>query len=304
MRLLVIGYGSIGARHSRVAAEMGLNVACVTRNLECPYPIFSDLKEAVDQFDPQFAVIANPTANHLDALLSLRELGFQGKILIEKPIFEKELPTIPRHDPLIFVAYNLRFHPLVASLRSVVNDENLLTATFIAGQYLPDWRPSVDYRSSYSAHKNLGGGVLRDLSHEIDLALWLCGDPIRLTALGGHFSQLEINSDDVYTILSCNERCQSTTISINYLERSAKRIITLNTGDKSISLDLIAGQLSVNAELVEQGIFDRDLTYRMQLEAFTGNGPNALCTLDQGLVVLKFIEQSETASAQKSWVEC
>ena len=304
MRLLVIGHGSIGARHSRISSEMGLEVACVTANLQCPYPIFSDLQEALDLFKPYLVIVANATAHHRSTLLSLRELGFKGKILIEKPIFDKDIAGVSADDSLVFVAYNLRFHPLITQLRKIIDGQALLTAAFNAGQYLPTWRPGVDYRHSYSAYHDQGGGVLRDLSHEIDLALWLCWAPKRLSAIGGHFSQLEIQSDDVYTILSANERCQSTLIAINYLERGAKRSIALNTPEMSIALDLIAGELRVNSELIEQGSFERDSTYRMQLEAFISDRAGNLCTLKQGLAVLRFIENGEKAATQKTWIEC
>ena len=303
MRLLVIGYGSIGARHSRIAHEMGLEVACVTSNLQCPYPIFSSLHEALNQFEPQLVIIANATGHHRSTLLSLRELGFKGKVLVEKPIFDKCIGVVSQADPLVFVAYNLRFHPLITQLRKIIDGQALVTASFIAGQYLPSWRPDVDYRDSYSAHLSQGGGVLRDLSHEIDLALWLCGSSNSLTAMGGRFSQLEIQSDDVYTILSSNERCQSTLIAINYLERSPKRFINLNTAELSISLDLIAGELTVNSERIEQGHFERDVTYRMQLEAFIGEKNGNICTLKQGLEVLDFIENCEKASMRKTWIK-
>jgi len=301
MRILIIGYGSIGARHSRVAASLGMNVACVSGNLECPFPRFESISAAIERFTPDRVIIANPTAQHAQSLRDLQTSGFTGPVLIEKPVFSGIENATVSGDCPVYVAYNLRFHPLVQQLRALLAELELHTAVFQAGQYLPQWRPASDYRQSYSARAHMGGGVLRDLSHEIDLALWLCGPSQRVAALGGHFSDLQIDSDDAYSMLSVNERCPSVSILINYLERIPRRQININGRDLSISLDLINGTLSRNSEVTQIAV-ERDVTYIAQLQAFADQDTSSLCTLQQGLEVVRFIDAAEQASSTHRWI--
>jgi predicted dehydrogenase len=301
MRILVVGYGSIGARHSRIAASLGMQVACVSRNETCPHPRFESIADALHRFAPDRVLIANATAEHADAVAALLNAGFAGSVLIEKPIFDS-LDVLPDTGPMrIYTAYNLRFHPLVQALRAHVADKPLFCASFRAGQHLPQWRPAMDYRRSYSASKEMGGGVLRDLSHEIDLSLWLCGPAIRVAALGGHFSDLEIDSDDVYSTLSVHARCPVVSVGINYLDRKPQRIISLNGPDLSAALDLVGGTLTVNGETTQIAA-ERDVTYRAQLEAFACDDASTLATLAEGLDVVRFVDAAELAATDSRWV--
>lgn len=299
--LLVIGYGSIGARHSRLAMAMGASVACVTANATVPFPRFASVADALAQFRPDHVLIANPTSQHLPTLEQLERAQFNGRVLIEKPLSAEwdacqPLPRMPA-----FIAYNLRFHPLVQCLRACVGTRPLDSASFYAGQHLPQWRPGADYRRSYSARRDQGGGVLRDLSHELDLALWLCGAVQRVTALGGHFSALEIDSDDVFSILSSHARCPAVSITINYLDQIPHRSIIINAQGLTAHLDFLAGTLNINGEnMVYNG--ERDGTYTAQLQAFLDGDAGVLCSFSEGQQVMHFIAAVEAASASQSWI--
>jgi predicted dehydrogenase len=87
---------------------------------------------------------------------------------------------------------------------------------------LPDWRPHTDYRQSYSAQAELGGGVHLDLIHEIDYVAYLLGFPERSFGFAQHASDLEINSTDIarYVYLYTNKTAG---ITLNYYRRDATR---------------------------------------------------------------------------------
>ena len=303
MKTLVIGYGSIGQRHARLLVELGCQVAVMSRRSIEFSPSYADLSEALACWQPDYVVVANRTSEHHQTIEALVQYGFQGRVLVEKPLFDKpsELPAHAFFQAA--VAYNLRCHPLLTRLKSFLSDSaNLFTASIYVGSYLPDWRPNTDYRQGYSAKKNEGGGVLRDLSHELDYALWLFGPWRKLTALCGHFSPLEIDSDDACSLLMETERCPLVSIHMNYLDRVPRREISVNTDQHTVRVDLIKNTLEINGV---QEVFSvaRDDTYRAQHQAMLDGNVEGLCTLGEAMETLFTIETAEQAALSHRWIE-
>ena len=201
MNCLIIGYGSIGARHANILKEMWHSVHVVSKRDVKDFPCYKSIKEAVQNRDFDYVVISNETYNHYNSFIELNELGYSGKLLIEKPVFLEPRPTPQSDFENVFVAYNLRFHPVIQKLHEFLNGKEIYSIQVYVGQYLPDWRPGTDYTRSYSASKAQGGGVLRDLSHELDYINWIAGGWKRVAAIGGKFSDLQIDSDDVFVLL-------------------------------------------------------------------------------------------------------
>ena len=265
-------------------------------------PHYSDLSKALSDWQPEYVVVANRSNEHYQSIESLARQGFQGRVLIEKPLFERPL-AIPYHGfSLATVAYNLRCHPLIIRLKSLLDDSvQLVTADIHAGSYLPGWRPNTDYRQSYSAKKAQGGGVLRDLSHELDYALWLFGPWRRLTATGGHLSPLEIDSDDAYTLLMETQRCPMISIHMNYLDRVSHREILVNTDQHTIHVDLINNTIAVNG-VIESVSAGQDDTYRTEHQAMLTGNAEGLCTLEEAMETLATIQAAERAAMSHTWI--
>ena len=172
MKALVIGFGSIGARHARILEELGCQVAVVSRrDVEFLF-VYPTLNAALDSESPDIIVVANETSAHVEMLKLAATLGFKGTMLIEKPVFSQmhALPPLPFNST--YIAYNLRFHPVIQRLKALLSMEKVFSVQAYVGQYLPEWRPSIDYRKSYSANIALGGGALRDISHELVFISW------------------------------------------------------------------------------------------------------------------------------------
>ena len=301
MRALVIGYGSIGSRHARLLTELGCATAVMSSHL-IDFPIvYSELTSALSGHRPDYVVIANPTNRHLDTLTELAASGFTGRVLVEKPLFEHDHPIPAANFCSLSVAYNLRFHPVIQRLRELVENESVLSVQAYVGQYLPDWRPGTDYRQSYSASAEQGGGALRDLSHEFDYLGWLFGHWRAVTALGGHVSSLEINSDDLFVLLMQTERCPVVSVQVSYLDRGARRRIIVNTELHTIEADLVGGTIAVDQN-IETFTTERDHTYREMHRAVLAGDVDTLCSIQDGLVTLQLIEAAERSNRQKEWM--
>ena len=301
MNVVVVGYGSIGSCHARLLIELGCAVSIVSSREVDGWRRYMDIDSALRACRPEYVIVANRTSEHYAALARLAQLGFAGIILVEKPLFHARLELPPHDFEHLFVAYNLRFHPLLQRLRSLLQGERIICATIYAGQYLPQWRPASDYRGGYSAKKATGGGALRDLSHELDYALWLLGDWRKVAALGGHLSRLEIDSDDIFSLMLVTERCPIVNIQVNYLDRITRREILINTDKHTIKADLVRGTLEVDGE--SEGFqVKRDDTYRLQHQAAMSRQLEALCTVSESLEVLGLIEGAERAAGRSEWV--
>ena len=180
-RVLIVGLGSIGKLHLRLARELLPDADIrVLRHQACASipehsdGCFSSIKDAV-AFAPQLAVIANPATYHLSVAMELAQAGVH--LLVEKPLaaaldgVSQLLQTSDKLGVVLLTGYNLRFLPSLQRLRDLLNEHvigSVLSVRCETGQYLPAWRPDTDFRQGVSARRELGGGALLELSHEID----------------------------------------------------------------------------------------------------------------------------------------
>jgi predicted dehydrogenase len=298
---LVVGYGSIGVRHARLLSELGCRTVVVSgRNIEFPVA-YRGLETALATEQPEYVVIANPTKDHYDTLSTLGRLNYAGTVLVEKPIFDR-YKVVPQHNfRKLLVAYNLRCHPVIQQLKALLINERVLSVQAYAGQYLPGWRPQSDYRASYSASAEQGGGVIRDLSHELDYLTWMLGGWKKVSAIGGHFSELEIDSDDIFSLMFTTPLCPAVTLQLNYLDRQTRRFVIINTAQHTIEADLVLGSITVDRDSKFFST-ERDYTYREMHANILSENTESLCSMEEGLETLRLIEAAELAARQMEWV--
>lgn len=291
MKALIISMGSIGTRHAEVLTSMGIEVSAITsqiiRSLEC----FNDLKSVnLDKFD--YFIIASPTHLHYEHL-SYIDTNVSGKIILcEKPLFDKFRDFNPNNK--IFIGYNLRFHPLILELKNMLNPSEILTIEARCGQYLPSWRKK-DYTATYSSYKEHGGGVLLDLSHEIDYLSFLCDSKLELIkSCQAKVSNLNITSDDICMILAkCNKTLIN--ISLNYLSKTPYRQILIETNNNTYHLDLITNTLKIvdqdgKITQIQKPNLQRNDTFKaMHIDAL--NMQNHICTFSQAMDTMRLIDQ-------------
>lgn len=304
MRILIVGYGSIGQRHARILRQMiaGIDIAIVSTRVIGLDNCYYDLADALFHHRPDYVIVSTRTSEHYRTLSVLVRTGFSGKVLIEKPLFDI-VREMPQHAfSFAAVAYNLRFHPLVIELKHIIkNSKRIYNAAVYVGSYLPNWRLTTDYRISYSAMKNQGGGVLRDLSHELDIVYSLFGSWKNLAAKGGHLSNLEIDSDDVFSILMETHQCPVVSVNMNYLDRMPRREIIINTDAATIRVDLNNSIIEKNG-IAKTMNFSIDETYMAEHKAMLENDHTHLCSIADAVETLTTIEAAETAALSQTWI--
>lgn len=238
MKILVAGLGSIGQRHLRNLRSIAPVevVAYRVRGNALPSDLQGDwLTECSDlttalSLRPVAALICNPPAAQLDVALAAGRAGCH--LFIEKPISHTldgvdELVSIARNQKLTtLVGFNLRFHPGLQLVKTLLDEDRIGRVVSIraqVGQYLPDWHPQEDYRTGYSARRDLGGGVILDLIHELDYVRWLGGEVRQVTCSAGHVSSLEIKTEDVAEVLVRFESGAIGNVHLDYVQRSPSR---------------------------------------------------------------------------------
>ncbi|MDP3302085.1 MAG: Gfo/Idh/MocA family oxidoreductase [Sulfuricurvum sp.] len=294
MKALIIGYGSIGQRHHDVLSSMKTFEAIhiVTSQILDDITTFKTLEDItnIDTYD--YFVIASETYKHFDQLIYLDRHVNQKIILCEKPLFDR-YQEITIENNHVYIGYVLRFHPIFTSIRTLLNEDTPISVSIKTGSYLPTWRPQRDYRTLYSAFSEQGGGVLLDLSHEIDYTQWLFGPLRLLSSYQGKISDLEIDSDDITVITAQNDHKTLITLSLDYISKIPMREMSIHTNNQSIHADMINNSLKIGTKEGEvQTIalepFERnDLFIKMHRSAL-GDKEN-LCTLHEGLKVMETI---------------
>ena len=290
MKWGIIGYGSIGKRHTDNIRALKDEVVVLTKNSDCPFPIVNSIEELLSS-QPEIVFICNETALHEVSYREIRNLKKDLPLLIEKPVFDKKY-NFPA-DPFSFVAYCLRFHPLVIELKERIKNAEILSANFYVGQYLPTWREGRDYRTTYSAKKELGGGVLRDLSHELDLAYYLLGDLSLEFCKTKKISDLEISSDDYFSGFFSAKKCENVNIEMNYLDHIIQRHIVINTNTATFKVDFIRGEIITNKD-TRNLIFDRNEMYLTMLKNMKEKNYKDFSSFEDGMKILDIIAEAES----------
>lgn len=299
-RALVVGAGSIGLRHAEVLSRAGYEVALVSSRTDLDWPVFREITSALEEFAPSYVVIATQTSLHGPSVDRLAQSGFTGTVLIEKPLAVS--PETAKRLPFerVGVGFNLRFHPVIERLREVLADTTIHTVEAYAGQHLDTWRPSRSTRAQYSAVKSQGGGVLRDLSHELDYLRMLLGDCLGVFARGGRLGAVTEDSDDAWGVVADFDRAPVVTLQLNYLDTNTRRRLVINTSSGTIEADLVAGTLRVN-DSVETFEVDRNSTYRA-LHTAMMQPDSAVATIEEALAVDATIEMIEKSAKEQKWI--
>lgn len=256
MRALVVGGGSIGSRHLRNlhgagVLELGVVEPDPERARQAAGPvaarIFGDLDAGLS-WDSDLVCIASPTHLHLTQSLEAARAG--RALFVEKPLAANfdgvaELAREVEQRGLVsLVGCNMRFHPGPARVRALLDAGaigRLLFARVHAGSWLPGWRPAQDYRKAYSAQAAQGGGCLLDLIHEIDLTRWFLGEITDVFCMAEHLSSLEIDTEDVVSMICRHEGGERSEIHLDYVQRSYERGCQIVGEDGTISWDYGAG---------------------------------------------------------------
>lgn len=278
MKVLVIGLGSIARKHIEVLKKLHDNLTIYAWRRNHEVETFVDGVINIYEPDPKlindldFVMVSNTTAAHFDTLLKVKD--FNKPLFIEKPLFahvsdetDQVVNDLLSSSTITYVACNLRFLHCLQELKRILENERINEVNVYCGSYLPDWRPGTDYKTSYSAQAELGGGVHIDLIHELDYVYWIFGLPTQHRSHFSNRSSLNISAYDYANYLWQYDG-YAVSIVLNYYRRDAKRMLEVLTDKGTFVVDLLDNSICFNGKVIfksEDRIID---TYYTQMEHF------------------------------------
>lgn len=328
-RILIIGYGSIGKRHLHLSRNLfpdaDIRVLRHLKSISTPEKsngCFNNIEDALD-FAPQLAVIASPATFHTEVAIKLTEWGVH--LLIEKPLSASQesvkrlLDLSVQNNTVILVGYNLRYLSSLQEFRSALHLQKIgkvLSVRCEAGQFLPSWRPNTDYKKSVSALSKLGGGVLLELSHEIDYLRWIFGEVEWVTAILSQQSDLEIDVEDTahlifgFTPNTISKIQVIASVDLDFIRHDTARSCTV-IGDKgSLRWNGLAGtveQFNLDSKIWVEVFRDEEMDsyvseWKHFLNCISGD-EKPLITGKDGLKIIEIIESARKSSVEKVQVK-
>lgn len=325
-RILIVGHGSIGKRHLRIVRSCLPDADIrVLRHQPCgeipelANGCFSSLADAL-AYSPELAVLANPAPLHLGIAQPLAEQGCH--LLIEKPLADKPdevralLDAARARGIVLQVGYNLRFLPSLARFRDLIREKHagrILSVRCEIGQYLPSWRPGTDYRQGVSARAELGGGVLLELSHELDYLRWIFGEVAWVNAWTGKLSDLDIDVEDTaHLTLGHVGQDQGaalvTSLSMDFIRHDTTRTCLAIGENGSLRWQATNGRIDYlsagagNWEAIFEHMPERDESYLAQWRHFLdciATGRTPLVSGEEGFATLNVVAAARQSASRE-----
>lgn len=328
MKFLIAGFGSIGRRHLRNLRALGQNDLILLRSNKSTLTDESEISgipvettiEAALAHKPDGVIIAVPTALHLDAAIPAAKANCA--ILMEKPISNSleqvsELRSALQNGSGRFLmGFQYRFHPGLILARSLLSQKTIgRPISFRAewGEYLPGWHPWEDYRNSYSARADLGGGVLLTLSHPLDYLRFLFGDPNMIWGFNGKISDLEIETDDIAEIGLQMQNGMVGSVHLNYYRRpvcnrlevvGTDGVLTWNNDDAIVKVWGPDAAAEPTVYPPREG-FERNWLFLNEMRHFidvTARKAEPSCTLADGIAVQQMVNAVKTSWKTKRFI--
>ena len=288
--ILVVGGGSIGERHIRNLITIGYTNIVVLRTRMLPFRnVDGSMVTTVTDWDaalvckPKAAFICTPTSLHISQSILCAQNGIS--ILVEKPIshneigFEDLIAVCRKNRVYLQVGYMMRYHPHAETIKAWIQDHTWGRLVYFAthwGEHLPDWHPWEDYRESYAAKRDLGGGAALTLSHDLDLILWMIESRMTLKYLvKNDSSDLKLDVESAADFLLGFENGVTGHVHLNFFQKVPRREYRFEFVEASVCFDFFKHQLEIktkkNIQTVALENFDRNDMFIKQTISFFNN---------------------------------
>jgi predicted dehydrogenase len=326
MKFLIAGFGSIGRRHLNNLRQLGEKDILLYRTHHSTLsedgiegiPVETSL-EAAMAHKPDAVIISNPTALHLDVAIPAAKAGCA--IMMEKPVshnferineFQK---AVEENKTPVLVGFQFRYHPTLRKIAQWLAEDRIgapISVNAHWGEYLPGWHPWEDYRKSYSARADLGGGVVNTLTHPLDYLHWLVGEATELAAMTANQSELGLEVEDTAEIMIRYRSGALGVVHLDYVQRPPRHGLEIVGNCGTIVWDNSNGAARLfNAEkqqweeALPPADFERNRLFLDEMAHFirvAKREEDPCCTLQDGITALKMTDAVYHSAAENKFI--
>ena len=293
-KILIIGKGSAGCNHYRIL-KSNFKKSSIKTVSSRKLNVFKNKKllDEIISFDPKYIILCAPSSVHYKYINKIENLFLGINVLIEKPLFNKYYRTSKNYNNNYFIGFNLRFHPVIKFIKKFIVKKNIIFININSSSYLPNWRKGKNYKKTVSAQKNLGGGVLLELSHEIDLLRWMFKKIKIINVFNKKISKLRIDCDDILSAQGLINDKIYFNLNLNFFSRNDQRKIQID-GDKfSIDGDLLENKINIfekKRKIIKFNNYNMKRSYFDQYKDFF-QSKKTICTFNNAIKTQKLIKQ-------------
>lgn len=325
MKILIVGFGSIGKRHAQNILQYTNNdIVILTKRKKIPsingksIKFFNSLDLCLKEC-PELALITNETSLHIKFALKIAKKGIP--LFIEKPL-SNSMTDVLKLEKLVnekkiftYIGCNLRFHSCIKKIKSLLEKNSIgrvISVQVECGSYLPDWHPYEDYKKSYASRDDLGGGVVLTCIHEIDYLYWFFGMVNEICSITGSFSNLDITASDLSAIILKFKNNIIGEIHLDYFQKFETRsckiigttgIIYWDSQNNLVKIFDNKKNLWINKYKLEK--YDKNQEYVEELKHVLKcikNKSNSINDISQGIDTLRIALSAIKASERKKFL--
>lgn len=327
MKFLIAGFGSIGRRHLRNLLSLGEKDIILYRSNHSTLPVDEIAEfpvetniDAAFSHKPDAVIVSNPTHLHLEVGIQAARHGCH--ILLEKPVshslarIDEFITVVDQNKIQVLVGFQWRFHPCFQQAAKLISDGTIgrpLSACTHYGDYIPNWHPWEDYRNSYAAHRNMGGGVVRTLCHPIDYIRWLMGEVESVWGVTGHVSDLDIDAEDFADLGFKHSNRAVSSIHLDYYQQPSSMRLEIIGTSGTISWDNADNILRIFVPTTGKWElypapekFERNDMFLAEIRHFLAvahEDAQPICTLQDGIAVQNIIAGIDLSSKKNIMVD-
>ncbi|OGC22517.1 hypothetical protein A2291_07335 [candidate division WOR-1 bacterium RIFOXYB2_FULL_42_35] len=315
MKFVIVGLGSIGRRHLKNLIALGEKdiILCRSKLSTLPdeelkdFPVVTSIHEAL-KLKPDAVIISNPTALHLDVAIPAAEAGCH--ILLEKPLshsmerIEELRSALKKGGGQLLVGFQFRFHPTLQIAAQLISQKVIGRPVSVRahwGECLANWHPWEDFKKSYAARKDLGGGVVLTLCHPFDYLNWLLGKPELLWAKTDTIGDLGVDVEDIADVCLRFPGGALGTVHLDYLQQPASHHLEIIGTKGTMIWNNSTGQLAVfrseNNAWKNHPVpadFERNSLFLEEMKHFLAvvrGETKPVCTLEDGITAQEIAGQ-------------